>query len=425
MLRGPVWRTRAAQAARCSSLEAATFPQTREQLEQLRARVRGASSRVLLLHADEMEDGIGARFKKALELVAASLVIGFHAALLSLPPAGGLLHPRGFERPVWCHESPADGRPDPSNPEYPPRCWHFDLQRDFLAQSEVPEGRLLLWGAEETVELSSEPGTAPSLKSEFRCLYFQGTLEGPPWQMLKKEGNLRERPEIRRLFSSVRSFASPSKVLPIRREAGCGYGGPSDVKHMALHVRRGDVGEAAGYSLTQQLEPTAFSRWLCGLARAVAEPLDVRLALHVFTEAVGQSREALVKVGLPGFVFPPSAADELQVFHTLAQFEVDPACSALVLPEVHVVVNNNPRQALLCMARADVLVTSLSSLSWTAAVVNPGLVLHPLPKEEERTHWDLRSQYLDWADNWFAAADVWRIPEKLQQVFTEYLRSQK
>ena len=29
--------------------------------------------------------------RKALELVAASLVIGFHAALLSLPPAGGLL----------------------------------------------------------------------------------------------------------------------------------------------------------------------------------------------------------------------------------------------------------------------------------------------------------------------------------------------
>ncbi|CAE7268960.1 Troponin C [Symbiodinium necroappetens] len=419
------FRLACATASATATTQAATFPQTREQLEQLRARIRGASSRVLLLHADEMEDGIGARFKKALELVAALLVIGFHAALLSLPPAGGLLHPRGFERPVWCHESPADGRPDPSNPEYPLRCWHFDLQRDFLAQSEVPEGRLLLWGAEETVELSSEPGTAPSLKSEFRCLYFQGTLEGPPWQMLKKEGNLRERPEIRRLFSSVRSFASPSKVLPIRREAGCGYGGPSDVKHMALHVRRGDVGEAAGYSLTQQLEPRAFSRWLCGLARAVAEPLDVRLALHVFTEAVGQSREALVKVGLPGFVFAPSAADELQVFHTVAQFEVDPACSALVLPEVHVVVNNNPRQALLCMARADVLVTSLSSLSWTAAVVNPGLVLHPLPKEEERTHWDLRSQYLDWADNWFAAADVWRIPEKLQQVFTEYLRSQK
>ena len=31
------------------------------------------------------------------------------------------------------------------------------------------------------------------------------------------------------------------------------------------------------------------------------------------------------------------------------------------------------------MARADVLITSLSSLSWTAAVLNPGLVLHPSP----------------------------------------------
>ncbi|CAE7277227.1 fpaB-1 [Symbiodinium pilosum] len=405
------------------------FPEKPEQLQRLRAKIRAAlgsfgKAKVILLHGDELEDGVGARFKKALELVATALIIGFDAVLLSLPPAGGLLHPQSWEHPVWCHESPADGpdRQDPMNPAYPIRCWRFDLQTDFLAQSQDPEtGRLLLWGAEDEVELSSELSATP--KPQLHCLKFEGNLEGPPWQMLQKEKLLRERPDIQRLFSSVRSFAAPSKVLPIRREADCGYGGPSDIKHVALHVRRGDVGEAAGYSLPQQLKGDDFARWLCGLAKAVAEPFGVRLLLHVFTEATGNSRKALMQVGLPGFAFTPSVSDELPVFHTLAEYEVAPNCGELVLPQVQVIVNNNPRQALLCMARADILITSLSSLSWTAAVVNPGLVLHPPAQDKMLNHWDLRSQYLDWAENWFMTSDVWSPQAKLKQVFAEYLKS--
>ena len=40
--------------------------------------------------------GIGARFKKALELTVASLLLGFDAVALNLPAAGGLLHPAGL-----------------------------------------------------------------------------------------------------------------------------------------------------------------------------------------------------------------------------------------------------------------------------------------------------------------------------------------
>ena len=44
-------------------------------------------------------------------------------------------------------ESPADGpeRQVPGAPEYPLRCWRFDLQSDFLAQSREPEGASWKW----------------------------------------------------------------------------------------------------------------------------------------------------------------------------------------------------------------------------------------------------------------------------------------
>jgi hypothetical protein len=32
-------------------------------------------------------------------------------------------------------------------------------------------------------------------------------------------------------------------------------------QHIAMHIRRGDVGEASGYALTQQLDPSQLSRW--------------------------------------------------------------------------------------------------------------------------------------------------------------------
>ena len=67
----------------------------------------------------------------------------------------------------WCHESPADGS-ESQSPDYPLRCWRFDLQKDFLSQSEKPEGRQLLWG-------SRDPELSESSKS-FACFSFQGDL---------------------------------------------------------------------------------------------------------------------------------------------------------------------------------------------------------------------------------------------------------
>ncbi|CAJ1419234.1 unnamed protein product [Effrenium voratum] len=406
-LRGQKWMDRFAKA-HCDTWEATAFGGLRERLKELKA-----SGQVLLVHSDQLEDGIGARFKKALELVAAALLLGFDGAALAMPAAGGLLHPSSSWQhgPVWCHESPADGpeRQDPFAPQYPLRCWRFDFQRDFLAQTEEPEGRILLWGSEGSPELSGS-----SSSPRFACLHLTGELEGPPWQFLQKMQ--KEVPSVKqdlqRLFRSARNFAAVGQVIPTRREASCGYG--NSYRHVSMHVRRGDVGDASGYALTQQLGAAGFTRWLCALANAITVPGE-KLGLHVFTEA-GRSRGSLRRAGLPGFVLDPTEEDDLTMFHTLARLEVAPSCER-VMPEVHIIVNNNPREALLCMARADVLITSLSSLSWTAAVLNSGLVLHPTPQERavDKVHWDLRSEYLDWADNWFAATDVWDHPRELRR----------
>eukprot|EP00913_Durusdinium_trenchii_P020028 g18824.t1 len=88
--------------------------------------------------------------------------------------------------------------------------------------------------------------------------------------------------------------------------------------------------------------------------------------------ALGTGRGALRRRGLEGFRFEASPEDdEGPIFHTMAKLQ-NPTCDE-VLPEVHIIVNNNPREALLCMASAEVLITSLSSLSWSAAVLNEGL----------------------------------------------------
>ena len=77
------------------------------------------------------------------------------------------------------------------------------------------------------------------------------------------------------------------------------------------------------------------------------------------------------------------------------------------------------RLAQLCMSRADVLITSLSTMGYSAAVLQKGVVFSPLPQTEPATakepdggvsgdgHLDLREEYLDWAEeNWFVAGDV-------------------
>ena len=53
------------------------------------------------------------------------------------------------------------------------------------------------------------------------------------------------------------------------------------------------------------------------------------------------------------------------VYHATGQMKT--SC-ANVAEQVHWIVNDSPRDAILCMARADVLITSLSSMSWAAAI---------------------------------------------------------
>lgn len=36
-----------------------------------------------------------------------------------------------------------------------------------------------------------------------------------------------------------------------------------------------------------------------------------------------------------------------------------------------------------------------------------------------QVHWDLRDQYLGWADNWFPATDVWDPPQALRQLLSK------
>uniref|UniRef100_A0A7S4VSP7 Uncharacterized protein n=1 Tax=Alexandrium monilatum TaxID=311494 RepID=A0A7S4VSP7_9DINO len=423
---GSTWVNRFAKA-RCESMAATDIPQSPSQLEGLRTRLQDLEAGGLwpvLVHADGMEDGIGARFKKALELTSAALHMGFKAVALAIPPASGLLHPVWEHGAVWCHESPAQSLKPPEPDEmYPLRCWRFELQADFLAQSPEPEGRMLLWGApasEATLPaVGSGSGDAPARR--FGCFKFpEDVADSSAWNFHRANP---PQPEVlARLFQSGRAFASPALVLPERREALCGHGGPPDHWHVAVHVRRGDVGDTSGYTPTTKgrLGGQSFGEWLCSLAAALgADAEGAKLAVHVHTEAKGQSRGDLRRLGLEGFGFAEGPEDDVEpVFHTRAQLKPAPTCGS-VLEEAHVAVNDNPRDALLCMARADILVTSHSSLGWASAVLNEGLVLHPdgPAGKEALTHWDLRDQYLDWAENWFPTSAVKRQPEALAAAF--------
>jgi len=515
---GAAWEERFASSY-CETWRSVNFSGTEAATKRLRARLKELEAsnglEVLLVHADNLTDGIGARVKKAVELIAMALRVGFHGVAMAFPPAGALLQPAPQDWPhgaCWCHDSPADLPvvQEQRSLSYEPICWRMDLQSDFFAQTPEPEGRVPLWGSEpprilssaqganavrfnclrfsqpedmrwsqddqargkarvasgdsrarvasgdssEGTSSTSSTGTAvvkaarrvicgaigsvlPSVKASSRWCQLQEREEivqpprdeivEPPlaadsaWHFHKREGIKKK--VMRRLFSSIRVLASPQSVLPGRREASCGYGGPAEVVHVAVHLRRGDVGNDSNYAVIQQLGASSFSEWLCALAAALG---GRQLFLHVHTEALGRSRTDLQRGGLIGFNLEPHAEDDNPVFHTAATFEHPPICPAgSVFDKVHVAVNDSPREALLCMARADVLVTSFSSLGWTAAVLNGGLVLHPDAEHHKRqnVYWDLRSHYMNWATNWFRVSDVWKQPDALRHAFEEQWKS--
>eukprot|EP00928_Gymnodinium_smaydae_P032872 TRINITY_DN23706_c0_g1_i1.p1 TRINITY_DN23706_c0_g1~~TRINITY_DN23706_c0_g1_i1.p1 ORF type:complete len:518 (-),score=83.31 TRINITY_DN23706_c0_g1_i1:122-1675(-) len=396
--------------------ETVAFPKKAKDMEKLRKLIKDKSSQnslpVVLVHPEELTDGIGARFKKALEAVAAGLYIGFEGVGLYIRPG---IHPEDEQwshGPVLCHESPATSLPGKNN--FPLICWKFELMSDLWGQSVEPEGSTPIWGLSSIAPLSAgkaganNAGKSTATRQRFNCVRFGEMKEGDVWNFLRKQraldGKVNALPFMQRMFASAHSFAPAAARLPMRREVLCGFGGSPRTKHVALHLRRGDVGESLPYQGKAFPGSEYLPRWLCALGDALGAGKG-QIMVHIFTEAHGMSRRKFKRI--PGVRFPPSDGDDVEpTFHARGLLDPVAACPA-VRPDVHVVVNNNPREALLCMARADVLLTSLSSLPWTSAVFNNGVVFHPSRKgKSQTTHWDLRDQYMDWAENWFYEDDV-------------------
>ncbi|CAK0788302.1 unnamed protein product [Prorocentrum cordatum] len=255
-IKAPEWVERFASHRCVGAVEVLPFPESATAADSLRTRLRELSAtgpQPLLVHVDGINDGLGARFKKAIEVVAAALQMGFFAVALALPPAGSAVHLAEWEHgAVWCHESPAGAPGDPGGQLYPLICWRFELQADLLGQSPRPEGRVLLWGAPGG---RAPPGPAGAGGSPLRCFQFKakgGQLpEGLVWNFVAREGV--SKAARQRLFESARAFSAPLRQLAGRREARCGFGGPDDLLHAAVHVRRGDVGDSSMYAVTQQM----------------------------------------------------------------------------------------------------------------------------------------------------------------------------
>eukprot|EP00929_Paragymnodinium_shiwhaense_P052623 TRINITY_DN26365_c0_g1_i1.p1 TRINITY_DN26365_c0_g1~~TRINITY_DN26365_c0_g1_i1.p1 ORF type:complete len:561 (+),score=58.65 TRINITY_DN26365_c0_g1_i1:225-1907(+) len=415
----------------CETFSYIDFPTSSAQLEELRTKLtklrRNNSLDVGLVHVDAMTDGIGARVKKSLQLIAASLEIGFDSAVLNTASAGGIFRPIGVRvegdtaipdasilppwgaEPLWCHESSLRS-PGGDTREFPWICWAMSMNRDFFAQSDLSAERVLFWGS---ASASRQPPKAQARKL-LNCLSYTEHKDESVFEFVKRQGLRQE--HLDRMFASVRSFVDPRKILSERHETQCGYG-DRDAVHVAMHLRRGDVGEQSGYAINQQLGLARFRSWLCRLAGALGPSAEKKTVyLHVFSEARGGTRASLRATAPQGFTFPPEVGDDKEVFHAIGALDPRPAC-ANVAEEVHWVVNNNPRDAVLCMARADVLVASLSSLSQTAAVFTSAPVFHPSVERPTNEHWDLRDKNLDWAYNWFDARDVHDRPATVQEVF--------
>lgn len=79
-LRGSAWVERFS-ASYCASWRQEDLPSSRGAAVKLRERLselqRSTNRSAILVHADALEDGIGARVKKGVELVAAALRVGF------------------------------------------------------------------------------------------------------------------------------------------------------------------------------------------------------------------------------------------------------------------------------------------------------------------------------------------------------------
>jgi len=142
---------------------------------------------------------------------------------------------------------------------------------------------------------------------------------------------------------------------------------PEGPIRICLHVRRGDIsvpGREDGY---RRLLPNAYYLRTCGAVVNALRQQRASFVVRLHTEM--PPRSYTLHPGLSGMFF-----------HLNEPSTLDPAAYALeefeVLPNLEMVLNVEPREALDDFATADVLILSLSSFGYLGGLLNPhGLVI--------------------------------------------------
>jgi len=416
----PSWSAQV-EANHCETVGETVLPATEEELERLQIQIAALKTQkelpVVVVHYAPTIDGVGAQFKKNTELIVSLLSMGLDGVALNQAPGGSYIAPAGLgpkgellptppwgEKPLWCHNSPMQH--NFNGTMYPMACWRLDWQREIMREDPDPQRAVLLWGAAAT-------------SGPFHCLRLLPHPEDAVWKYMQQTQV--QRVVLDRLFSSVRSFSDVARTTATQSNPTCGFGDAGAV-HVAMHLRRGDVGETSGYGILQRFGAEKFGKWLCKLSQVLDSVANGRkIMLHVYTEVRGNTRAALRATAPAGFTFDEREGDsEGPVYHATGQMKT--SC-ANVAEQVHWIVNDSPRDAILCMARADVLITSLSSMSWASALLSSAPVFHPKGKSGG-AHWDLRDDYLDWAQNWFGLSDI-AIDSKSEEITKSFLQGQQ
>ena len=137
---------------------------------------------------------------------------------------------------------------------------------------------------------------------------------------------------------------------------------------VCIHMRRGDNTVPGRLDAPQRLLPNSYYLRVCnavlGALRLHGAPFVVRLHTEVVTQPY------TLYPGTPGVFFSlDEPADIGPSGHTLEDFKA--------LPNLEMVLNVDPREALDDFATADVLILSLSSLGYLGGLLNPhGLVIY-------------------------------------------------
>jgi hypothetical protein len=146
---------------------------------------------------------------------------------------------------------------------------------------------------------------------------------------------------------------------------------------VCIHLRRGDNSVPGRSDGQQRLLPNGYYLRVCGTVLEALRRQGAPFVVRLHTEV--PPRHFTLHPGTPGLYFQldqPSTVDPEE--YALEDFEA--------LPNLEMVLNVEPREALDDFATADVLILSLSSLGYLGGLLNPhGLVVYapwwhpPLP----------------------------------------------